>query len=356
MQFLKAINRSKNLLLRKIKKTTLHSFLRVQRRYSKFEHKNIHKILLLRLDDKVGDMVVTTGTAFLLTQQGYRVSVLTGPVCAQMLNTCDYLDQVVLYKNRMSLDSLCAQNFDVIIDFDDVQDYERLKLAWRMRRSHHVGFNKDLPGIYNLNINYIDAENHITERHKRVLELFEVQGVEFNYQLGQCSNEQAKVKEAINFTHEDIIVSVNPFSGAKDKDFTEDQVCSLIFFIRSIDPKIKIVIIGQDDKVKHYNNFGAIIVPKSTINTAIEIVRLSNLVVSTDTSIVHIANALSRPLISVYNKRKLKDTGLPGYKIWAPNYPLGKQVIVEETHIGKSQINQIFPMIEAELSASRTHQ
>jgi ADP-heptose:LPS heptosyltransferase len=356
MQFLKTINRSKNALFRKIKKTTLHSFLRTQRRHNHFDPKNVRNILLLRLDDKIGDMVVTTGTAFLLAEQGYRVSVLTGPVCAQMLNKCDYLDQVILYKNRMSLDGLSAQNFDVIIDFDDVQDYERLKLAWRMRRSHHVGFNKNLPGIYNLCFNYLDAEQHITKRHNLVLGLFNIHEGEFKYQLGQCNHEQRKVKDAISFSPEDIIVSVNPYSGAQDKDFLEEQVVSLINFIRSLNPKIKVVIVGQASKVQHYNAFGAVTVPESTINTAIEIVRLSRLVVSTDTSIVHIANALNRPLISVYNKRKLKDTGLPGYKIWAPNYPLGKQVIVEGDHIGKSPISQLFPMIEAELLSTRFYQ
>ncbi|WP_455821293.1 glycosyltransferase family 9 protein [Pseudomonas cerasi] len=59
-------------------------------------------------------------------------------------------------------------------------------------------------------------------------------------------------------------------------------------------------------------------------STAIEIVRISDIVVSTDTSIVHIANALNRSLIALHNKRKLKDTGMPGYKIWAPNFPPGK--------------------------------
>ncbi|ORM67831.1 glycosyltransferase family 9 protein [Pantoea rwandensis] len=355
MQFLKAINRNKNVLLRKIKKVMLHSFLKTQRRQRHFDPENVRHILLLRLDDKIGDMVVTTGTAFLLTEQGYRVSVLTGPVCAQMLKKCDYLDQVILYKNRMSLDDLSAQNFDVIVDFDDVQDYERLKLAWRMRRSHHVGFNKNLPGIYNLCISYLDAEKHIIERHKRVLELFNIYKNEFQYQLGKCLHEQDRVKGALNFTPEDVIVSVNPYSGAQDKDFSEEQVVSLIHFIQSVNPAIKVVIVGQENKVRKYNKFGAVIVPESTINTAIEIVRLSSLVVSTDTSIVHIANALNRPLISIYNKRKLKDTGLPGYKIWAPNYPLGKQVIVEGAYIGKSPINQVFPMIEAALLTTRVH-
>lgn len=352
MRFLKTINRNKNNLFRKIKKTALLCLIRNRPARQHFEPIHARKILLLRLDDKIGDMVVTTGTAFKLAEKGYRVSVLTGPVCGQLLQNCDYLDQVIQYKNRMSLDLLCAQNFDVVIDFDDVQDYERLKLAWLMRRSHHVGFNKNLPGIYNASIRYFDAEKHITERHKRVLALFDINESSFDYQLGHCVKEQNRVKNVLQITNSDIVVSVNPFSGATDKDLSEDQVISLIHFIHSINPEIKVVVIGQSNKVRSFSAHGAFIMPESTINTAIEIVRISDTVVSTDTSIVHIANALNRPLVALYNKRKLKDTGLIGYKIWAPNYPQGDQIVVENDYISHCSISKIFPAVEAAIEAA----
>lgn len=352
MRFLKTINRNKNNLLRKIKKTVLLCLIRTIRTRDAFEPVKARNILILRLDDKIGDMVVTTGTAFKLAEKGYRVSVLTGPVCGQLLHNCDYFDQIIQYKNRMSLDLLHAQKFDVVIDFDDVQDYERLKLAWLMRRSHHVGFNKNLPGIYNASIRYLDAEKHIIERHKRVLALFDIHETSFHYQLGRCVKEQNRVKNALRITDSDIVVSVNPFSGATDKDFSEEQVISLIYFIHSINPEIKVVVIGQSNKVRSFSAHGALIVSESTINTAVEIVRLSDAVVSTDTSIVHIANALNRPLVALYNKRKLKDTGLIGYKTWAPNYPQGNQIVVENDYISHCSINTIFPAVETAIRAA----
>lgn len=352
MRFLKTINRNKNNLLRKIKKTVLLCLIRTIRTRDAFEPVKARNILILRLDDKIGDMVVTTGTAFKLAEKGYRVSVLTGPVCGQLLHNCDYFDQIIQYKNRMSLDLLHAQKFDVVIDFDDVQDYERLKLAWLMRRSHHVGFNKNLPGIYNASIRYLDAEKHITERHKRVLALFDIHETSFHYKLGYCAKEQNRVKNALNITNNDIVVSVNPFSGATDKDFSEEQVISLIYFIHSINPEIKVVVIGQSNKVRSFSAHGALIMSESTINTAVEIVRISDAVVSTDTSIVHIANALNRPLVALYNKRKLKDTGLIGYKTWAPNYPQGNQIVVENDYISHCSINTIFPAVETAIRAA----
>lgn len=68
----------------------------------------------------------------------------------------------------------------------------------------------------------------------------------------------------------------------------------------------------------------------SNINSAVEVVRHCDLVITPDTSIVHIARAFDKPMVAVYNKRKLKDTGLPGYLIWAPGYENARQIVCEE--------------------------
>lgn len=354
MKFLKVINSKKNNLFRKIKKLLLVSFIKTRKAHRHFDPDEVRSILLLRLDDKIGDMVVTTGTASILAERGYRVSVLTGPICCQMLGNCTYLEQVIPYRNRMSLAEIKALKFDVVIDFDDVEDYERLNLAWRLKNSHHIGFNKKLPAIYNPSISFLNSEQHITERHKQVLALFNIHKDVFEYRLGFCSDEKNKVINTLSFIQGDTIVSINPFSGAQDKDFSKEQVISLIRFIHTLDPMIKVVIIGQTSKIQLFSKYGAYIVPESTINTAIEIVRISDVVVSTDTSIVHIANALNRPLVSVYNRRALKDTGLLGYKIWAPNYALGRQIVVEDSHISSCSLNLIFPEVEGAVRAVKS--
>lgn len=78
-------------------------------------------------------MVVTTGCAKLLADRGYKVSVLTGPVCKQMLAGADFLEQVYLYQPRMPLNALRAAGFDAVVDFDDVKTYERFKLLADLR-------------------------------------------------------------------------------------------------------------------------------------------------------------------------------------------------------------------------------
>lgn len=44
------------------------------------------------------------------------------PVCMQILAGSIFLENVYLYKPRMSLAALRALNFDAVIDFDDVRN------------------------------------------------------------------------------------------------------------------------------------------------------------------------------------------------------------------------------------------
>jgi ADP-heptose:LPS heptosyltransferase len=73
--------------------------------------------------------------------------------------------------------------------------------------------------------------------------------------------------------------------------------------------------VGHSEKIRQLNLETALHLPDSNINSAVEIVRHCDLVITADTAIVHIARAFDKPMVAVYNKRKLKDTGLPGYTI-----------------------------------------
>ncbi len=90
----------------------------------------------------------------------------------------------------------------------------------------------------------------------------------------------------------------------------------------------------------------ALYIADSTINSAVEVIRSCDLVITPDTSIVHIARAFDKPMVAVYNKRKLKNTGLPGYHIWAPGYDKAKQIVCEEANVADVAIESVWPVIK----------
>lgn len=307
-------------------------------------------LLLLRLDDKIGDMVVTTGCAQALAAKGYRVSVLTGPVCKQILAGADYLEKVHLYKPRMSLAALQAERFDAVIDFDDVNTYERFKLLSELNVGCVIGYNKEQYKLFDHSIAFLDATKHISARYQQLLNLFGIAVDHYTYHVAGDAQEHEKVAQLLaNEPAQTCFVAINPFTGSGDKDFSREQVASIVEHLKALPYLTRAVIIGQSAKVSQLNIDNALFLRDSTINSAVEIVRRVDLVITPDTSIVHIARALDKPLIAVYNQRKLKDTGLPGYKIWAPGYEKATQLICSTDNISAMPMAELLRTIDIRL-------
>lgn len=88
----------------------------------------------------------------------------------------------------------------------------------------------------------------------------------------------------------------------------------------------------------------------STINTAVEIVRSADLVVSPDTSIVHMACAFNTPLVAIYNTRRLKDSGLVGYNIWAPHYDNAVQLVIDQPSVSDLPLDALCLAVDDKLA------
>ena len=174
MRILKQLTRKKNAFFRGIKFNLINYRYRNKPARKAFDPAAVRRVLLLRLDDKVGDMVVTTGCARILAERGYQVSVLTGPICSEILAGSEFIQQVYLYRPRMSLNTLRAAGFDAVIDFDDVTSYERFKLLADLRATSVIGFNKEPYKLYDHSIAFFDSNSHISQRYKQVVKLFGV--------------------------------------------------------------------------------------------------------------------------------------------------------------------------------------
>ncbi|EOC0417590.1 glycosyltransferase family 9 protein [Cronobacter malonaticus] len=352
MNIIKKLTRKKNAFFRVIKLHMINRRYRNKPARIPLNPHSIKKILLLRLDDKIGDMVVATGCAKALADNGYQVSILTGPLCKQLLAMAAYLENIYLYRPRMSLNELKAAQFDAVIDFDDVVSYERFKLHAELCAKHIIGFNKEKYKLFDHSISFFDESKHITERYKSVLALFNITVQRYDYYIPLNQQENSRLASVLGVKVAGTrYVAINPFTGSEDKDFSREQVVDLINDLHSLSYPVTVVMIGQTDKIAGLALKNVIIVENSTICSAVEIVRYCDLIITPDTSIVHIARALDKPLIAVYNKRKLKDTGLPGYKIWAPDYAKAQQIICETDYISEMPIDSLLCVIKNKIKA-----
>ncbi|MDT3253922.1 glycosyltransferase family 9 protein [Serratia sp. root2] len=361
MKLFGKVTRVKNLLLRKVKLRLLISWCLMRKRGNRsFEPASMKKVLLLRLDDKIGDMVVATGVIKKLADSGHQVSILSGAACKNMLSGVKHIAKFYIYQRRESLRALKKQHFDVVIDFDDVTTYERCRLIYKLGARHTIGFNKQGYPMYDTSIDFLDAETHVTERHKRVLRLLGVGCAEYCYDLEPTPASVDKVSAALAGLRYNFLVAINPFTGSADKDLSRQQTQDIISLIKSRAKNSLIVLIGQESKVAALNMADCIYIPGSTVNTAVEIVKRADLIISPDTSIVHMACAFNKRLVAIYNQRKLKDTGLPGHVIWSPNYGNAVQIVTEKENVSdvpveviNQQIGEQIALMENERSLRR---
>ncbi|ALB64580.1 lipopolysaccharide 1,2-N-acetylglucosaminetransferase [Cronobacter condimenti 1330] len=353
MNLIKKFTRKKNAFFRLIKFNLINLRYRKKPPRKVLVPESIKKILLLRLDDKIGDMVVATGCAKALANHGYQVSILTGPCCKQILTGADYLHNIYLYRPRMPLDEIKNAQFDAVIDFDDVVSYERFNLLANLGTKNVIGFNKDSYKLFDYSIRFFDANKHITERYKAVLSLFNINHDNYDYHIPVDQQEYDKLRLILCDKPTDTrYVAINPFTGSEDKDFSRAQVIGLISALHEQAFPVTIIMIGQSEKIASLALENVISLENSTISSAVAIVRYCDLIITPDTSIVHIARALDKPLLAVYNKRKLKDTGLPGYKIWAPHYAKAQQIICDTDYISDMPIDALLPLIKGQLGHS----
>lgn len=350
MLTLRHFNRAKNAALRQLKFRLLNTWLNMTCRPQTWAPDQIKRILLLRLDDKIGDMVITTGTARQLADNGYHISVLTGPVCQTLLACNDAVQHTYRYDKRMSLRVLRQQRFDAVIDFDDVVDYERLRLLHRLAPRYVIGFNK--PGLarYAPQLVWRDSERHITERHRAVLALFNLPPAPFRYSLGRSPAAIDGLAPYLTRPSGEWLIAINPFTGSEDKDFSREQVEGLIAYLRRRDVRFRVLLIGRGDLLRQWRLADAAFIADSTINTAVEIVRCADLVVSPDTSIVHMACAFNTPLVAIYNTRRLKDSGLVGYNIWAPHYDNAVQVVTDRPKVSDLPLDALCSAVDDKLA------
>lgn len=151
--------------------------------------------------------------------EGYHISVLTGPVCKALLACSEAVHQTYLYDKRMSLSGLRQQGFDVVIDFDDVRDYERLRLLYRLAPSYVLDFNKSVSARYAPQLVWRDSELHITERSRAVLALFNLPTAPFRYSLGGDPSAADALAPYLSRSSDEWLIAINPFTGYEDKDF-----------------------------------------------------------------------------------------------------------------------------------------
>ena len=307
-----------------------------------FDIKFAKNILFFRYD-RIGDMIITTPVfrELKLAYPEIIITVLASKINQDVLINNPYVDHIItnhknnFFSDLLSLLKLRQQEFDVCVEFDhSVVPHALIRLKI-INPKKIISIKKD--GRYGINGNELSLYDIYTKKSTKshfrdiwlgVLEPFDIKPQSNDYDLFITNELNNKAKTFIKQYSSKFIVGINLEGAVKGKkiEFTElYQICQDLYKQHN---NIQIVIltspinferVGQQVKKMALHFVGMSYKTEKILDVAALISQL-DLVISPDTSIVHIASAFNRPIVSIHEDNR------DSYELFAPTSELYRTV------------------------------
>lgn len=302
---------------------------------------NVKSILILRYDGKIGDMTVNT-LMFREIKKRYpdiKIGVVTRGGAIDIIKNNKNVDKIYEFKKKSSYIKKLAreiadEKYDVLIDFTEMLRVYQMMFINLCKARINIGLSKKDWNMFDISIEPnkdFQWTDHITLRYKAYLNKLGIkENIDLSYDVEVPENIEKEIDEYIEKLPNKELVVINPYGASKHKTFNDKTLANLIEYYN--DKNIMIiyspgkyeVLKKIEDKYENVYLYKGI---ESILQSA-AIIKKAELVITPDTSIVHIASAYNKKLISVYPP----NGGAFGkdHLVWAPSSKYGKVLFCKE--------------------------
>lgn len=337
-------NRRKNYYLKEVKleaKISIAKLLWDKRTKVTFDPDSVKTILLVRNEGKVGDIIVSTPLIRSLHNAGYIVDLLVTEACYDVIKdspfirhtyqsgNCShnhYLKSLNHTVSKSTMKMLNRNKYDLVIDpCLSETPVHRMKLFRDINARFIIGLNKD-PDIshYTISASFINEKQHVTELLSLISKSIGVKTeVNIDYKLHFPDAVHDEVRAFIIPWRNRKNIVINAFAGTPERNFSQQQLLAIIKLINSYDREVKIIILDHRNEIMVPLPDNVVKNPFCTLHHVMALIKESDVVITPDTSIVHISAAWKKPLIAVYKN-------LPNNNMWAPGYENASHIIVHD--------------------------
>jgi ADP-heptose:LPS heptosyltransferase len=244
-----------------------------------------------------------------------------------------YIDNVYIYQNQWHrlfplLKKLRSYNFDFAIELE-AKIITRIILMLKVIRPQCILSVSKVEGRYGLDPNGVLPYDYYTNeklRHQRdtcldILRLLQIDYHDKSYDIFYLPSHQLKASSFLqSLDSKKIIVGLNVTGSSLEQKISDFDVEKIISGLRLISNNILIILLHkpQDRRLvnglisKEKSSFVFLSYPTESILDVAALVDLIDLVITPDTSIVHMACAFNKPLIAIYKKDMLS------FESWQP--------------------------------------
>ena len=303
---------------------------------------SIKSILFLRYDGKIGDMIVNS-LMFREIKKVYpdiRIGVIARGAAIDIIKDNPNVDKIYeYYKDRKKIKDLALkikeEKYDLLIDFSEMLRVNQMMLINLCRARINIGLDRKGWELFDLSIESgkdFKWTEHITKRYLAYLIKLGLKKENIDISYDIYLKDEKKYEVFFNEIKESKKLILNPYGASKHKSFSIETLENIITYLK--DKDIAIILTYFGDKYKELEflekKYKYVYIPKkieSILDTAI-LIKKSDYVISPDTSIVHIASAFNKKMITVYPPKGGKY-GVD-HLVWAPKSEYNRVIFCKD--------------------------
>ncbi|WGE32718.1 glycosyltransferase family 9 protein [Actinobacillus genomosp. 2] len=306
------------------------------------------KILFLRHDGKIGDYIVSSFVFREIKKQSPETHI--GVVCssknAYLFEHSPYIDQLYFVRTKNIGDylacgkQLAKEQYDVVIDPTVTLRNRDLLFLRTINAKMYIGYDKSDYKIFTLNVQ--NEQQHFAEIYKQALELAGFVDIDTQYDVPQDEKSDKVIKDYLLNKRLEHFIALNLFGAGSARRFSDEKITELLNYLHknSDKPIILLTFPEVTSKLKQIaSRFENVFVYENTqtVFDTIELIRHSDVLISPDTSTVHIAAGLSKQIIGFYSSDE------QNFIHWHPNNKAKTNILRFKQSVNDLDFNQIKP-------------
>jgi len=292
-------------------------------------------ILFVRWDAKLGDTVVLSWVwrAIRAHRPDLKIWVVTGSGFYELFDRVYAFDKVVLSPKRPSLLTILRMARQIkrpryVVHLSEALKARDLFFLRLIQPAHVAGLDDSLKCI-DIKLGSRTAGRHFSEKPVPLLDELGIPTDDRHYWLPTSAADRSQV---LAYWPSNAVIGFCPFGASRHRCFSDQKIVmtirALLSNAASRNLMVSVLLIATAEQSKrlkdlieaHDLSAKVFIQPTSSLTEFIEQVRACSGVVSVDTSVVHVAAGLDKPLLAIYNPPGLSSSLTPSnYASWHPN-------------------------------------
>ena len=338
MGCIKYLNRQRNLKIKPLKSAIkLYLLNRKKKERSLLTLEHYSSVAILMNDQGIGDAIVTSYLIKSLRENGLKVYVVVEKRIAFLFEQFITVDGVLLYDKKKGIKQFKKQlnslSIDVAIDLVDKghNSIRRSQIILAINPLHTIGFNQEKYKLYDTSIFYDQYTSHISKRSKQILKLLNIEADSIKYHINIPTEAHDSVETFIRpyLSLGKHIIIFNPYGSNEARSLSDTQIKIILSFLSQYD-NCETIVVGEHNKIKHIEPQKNIIInPLTSFFETVALIKFATLVITVDTSIVHVSSIYDKKMLCIYNNRIIDNKFINNF-VWGPNYPNALQIFTKE--------------------------